>query len=337
VAVMQFKLEGQLVERHPDWNLAARNLLPLVNPSRGTVRLDHHEHDLLDNHLPTLDPKHPNVLSKDERRCMDELRELFVTSSRLWEHMSWVARRGAMWKRRDEVLIFHACVPVEKDGTPQTLSIEGRDVSGRAMMDVFDDIIRRSFRAGQDADPNDLDWLWYLWAGPRSPLFGKDKMATFESSFLADKKAHEEHKNAYFKLIHDAEFVKKIAADFGVGANVLLVNGHVPVKVEKGEKPLKDGGNAVTIDGAFSEAYGDRGYTLIIEPAGIDLAELHHFDSIEQFIAGGADIVPKIDPIRKNKRPRLLGDTDRGAEIRGQIDQLRRLIAAYRGGFIGAG
>ncbi|MDW8262817.1 MAG: fructose-bisphosphatase class III [Phycisphaerales bacterium] len=334
VAILQFKTEGQLINRHPEWNLAHRNLLHRIDLSKGTVEIDGRVHPLLDRHLPTLDPAHPYALSKAEQRCLQELKELFVTSTRLWQHMRWVARVGSMWKRRDEVLIFHACVPVEKDGTPQTLVIDGREVASRQMMDVFDDIIRRSFRAGQDASPSDLDWLWYLWAGPRSPLFGKDKMATFESAFLADKHTHEEHKNAYFRLIHDADFVRRIASDFGVGPDVLLVNGHVPVKVDRGEKPIKDGGNAVTIDGAFSEAYGDRGYTLILAASGIELAEHHHFDSIEQFIKGGADIVPKIVPIRKHKKPRTVGETDRGAAARGEIEQLRQLITAYRSGFL---
>lgn len=334
IAILQFKTEGQLINRHPEWGLADRNLLHRIDLASGTVEIDGKKHELLDKSFPTLDPKNPYALSKAEQRCMSELQSLFISSTRLWQHMRWVSQRGAMWKKRDEVLVFHACVPVDKDGTPQTLKIDGEELAGRAMMDKFDDIIRRSFRAGQDASPEDLDWLWYLWAGPRSPLFGKDKMTTFETAFVADKHTHEEHKNAYFKLIHNADFVKKICADFGMADNVLLVNGHVPVKVDKGEKPLKDGGNAVTIDGAFSEAYGDRGYTLIIEPNGIDIAELHHFDSIEQFIKGGADIVPKIMEIRKNKKPRTLGETDKGVAFREQIAHLKKLVQAYRGGFL---
>lgn len=334
VAILQFKTEGQLINRHPEWGMGHRNLLHRIDPARGTVEIDGKSCELLDKHLPTFDPKHPYELNKSEKRCMEELVDLFTNSTRLWQHMSWVARRGAMWKKRDEVLIFHACVAVEKDGTPQKLMVDGKEVAGRAMMDMFDNVIRRAFRAGQEATQTDKDWLWYLWAGPRSPLFGKDKMATFESSFVADKSLHEEHKNAYFKLIHDAEFVKRIAADFGMGPDVLLVNGHVPVKVAKGEKPVKDGGNAVTIDGAFSEAYGDRGYTLIMDDGGIELAEHHHFDSVEQFLKGGADIVPTITPIRKAKRPRTLAETDRGAAARGQIAQLRQLIQAYRAGFL---
>jgi fructose-1,6-bisphosphatase-3 len=334
VAILQFKFEGQLINRHPEWKLEHRNLLHRIDLKSGTVEVEGKSFPLMDRNFPTLCSGDPYALSAAEKRCMRELKELFTGSTRLWQHMQWVARRGAMWRRRENVLIFHACVPVEKNGTPQTLEIDGRQVGGRAMMDAFDNIIRRSFRTGIDATQTDLDWLWYLWAGPRSPLFGKDKMTTFESSFIADKHTHEEHKNAYFKLIHDAEFVKRIASDFGVGPEVLLVNGHVPVKVEKGEKPVKDGGNAVTIDGAFSEAYGDRGYTLIISPAGIDLAELHHFDSIDEVIAGGSDILPKIVRIREFNPHRTVADTDDGVAVRGQIDELRMLISAYRHGFL---
>lgn len=334
VAILQFKAEGRLIDRHPDWNLNHRNLLRRLDLSAGTVEVEGKVHPLLDKHFPTVDPADPCALSPQEERCVRELTELFTSSTRLWQHMQWVARRGAMWKRREDVLIFHACVPVEKDGTPQSVHIDGRNVAGRAMMDAFDNVIRRAFRAGTDAAQGDLDWLWYLWAGPRSPLFGKDKMTTFEASFIADKHAHEEHKNAYFKLIHDAAFVKRIAADFGMGDDVLLVNGHVPVKVEKGEKPVKDGGNAVTIDGAFSEAYGNRGYTLILGPTGIDVAELHEFQSIEEVIAGGVDILPKVTRIRTFDRPRTVAETDDGAAVRGQIDELRQLITAYRNGFL---
>jgi fructose-1,6-bisphosphatase III len=334
VAILQFKLEGQLIQRHSEWNLEHRNLLHRMVFSAGTVEVEGKAYPLLDRNFPTIDSESPYALSENEQRCMRELHDLFTGSTRLWQHMQWVARRGAMWKRREDALIFHACVPVDKDGRPQSLSVDGENVSGRTMMDAFDNVIRRAFRAGDDAQQADLDWLWYLWAGPRSPLFGKDKMATFESSFIADKHTHEEHKNAYFKLMHDAEFVRRIATDFGMGQNVLVVNGHVPVKVEKGEKPVKEGGNAVTIDGAFSEAYGDRGYTLILSPHGVDLAELHSFESIEKVIAGGVDIVPRITRIRAYDTPRTVADTDEGAAIRGQIEELKMLIAAYRHGFL---
>ena len=178
----------------------------------------------------------------------------------------------------------------------------------------------------------DADWLWYMWGGPLSPLFGKDKLATFETYFVADKEAHKEHKNPYFELIHDADFVRKIGSLFGCGDDVLVVNGHVPVKIEKGEQPVKRGGNAVTIDGAFSQAYGDRGYTLVLRPEGIELAEHSPFEGVDAAIRSGIDIVPKVATIRRHPTPRTVGDTDEGRRIRREIENLEDLIRAYQEG-----
>jgi fructose-1,6-bisphosphatase-3 len=197
------------------------------------------KHTLLDTHLPTIDPRDPYAFSPEERTCLDRLRQSFVSSQKLREHVDWMVRRGAVWARRDDVLLFHACVPVDAEGTPRTLRVDGRDVAGREMMDALNTVVRRAHRKrwfGLDAD---ADWLWYLWAGPLSPLFGKDKMATFESYFIADKATHKERKDPYFDLMHDAAFIQKIGAMFGCGPDVMVVNGHVPVKIEKGEQPLK--------------------------------------------------------------------------------------------------
>ena len=334
IAMMQFKLEGQTSRRHPDWEMGGRDLLHRIDAAAGTVELDGKKHPLLDRNLPTLDAADPYKLSAAEQVCLERLRGSFVTSSRLWTHMSFVARRGSMWTRRDDALIFHACVPVDEQGKPLSLTVEGKPLAGRALYDAVDSIIRRAFRKGADNLDADADWLWYLWAGPRSPLFGKDKMATFEGHFVAEKDARHEHKNPYFAFLHDAEFVKGLGREFGMGGDVLLVNGHVPVKVENGEQPVKRGGNAVTIDGAFSEAYGDRGYTLILAPDGIKLAEHYHFESVEQVIETGADIIPKMTTIQSYSRPHTVADTEEGAGVRRQIAALERLIFAYHEGAI---
>src|SRR5262249_28525215 len=177
----------------------------------------------------------------------------------------------------------------------------------------------------------DRDLLWYLWCGPRSPLFGKDKIATFEIDFVADKKTHEETKNPYFHLIHDEGFCDRVLGEFGVNARRgLIVNGHVPVKIEKGESPLKRSGKAITIDGAFSEAYGDHGYTLVLEPEKTLLAEHSHFESVEAAVRDGVDIIPEIAVVRQWERPRRVADTERGAENRREIALLERLVWAYR-------
>jgi fructose-1,6-bisphosphatase III len=333
-AILQLKLEGQASRRHSDWGMEHRNLLHRMDRKAGTVEIDGKIYPLTDTHFPTVNPEDAYALSDDERKCMDRLRESFVGSQRLWQHMSWVARRGTMWTRRDDALIFHACVPVDDDGNPLAVEVEGRPLAGRELMDAMGSIIRRCYRKGAEGAGAETDWFWYLWAAPSSPLFGKDKMATFEGYFVADKQSHEEHKNPYFTMIHDANFVKKIGAQFGMGPDVLVVNGHVPVKIEKGEDPVKKGGNAVTIDGAFSEAYGDKGYSLLLVPTGIDLAEHHHFDSVAEVITTGKDIAPKVRTIRSYDKPRKIGDTEEGDESRQTIADLEKLIHAYEEGIL---
>jgi fructose-1,6-bisphosphatase-3 len=334
IAILQFKLEGQTSRRHPEWEMGNRDLLHRIDRAAGTVEIDGKTYPLLDQNLPTVDPADAYRLSADEQVCMDQLRTAIAQSSKFWAHMSFVARRGSMWTRRDDALIFHACVPVDEKGAPLALNIEGKQLAGRVLFDALDSIIRRAFRKGARNRDGDADWLWYLWAGPKSPLFGKDKMATFEGHLVADKDVKHEHKNAYFEFIHDAEFVKRIGREFGMGDDVLIVNGHVPVKIEKGEQPVKRGGNAVTIDGAFSEAYGDRGYTLILAPDGIKLAEHYHFESVEQVIESGADIIPKMTTIQSYPRPHAVADTEEGQSVRRQIGALERLIFAYHEGAI---
>lgn len=382
ISIMQFKSEGRMFARHPGsaekggWGLDHRRLLHRIDYAKGTITLETPKGEqtfaLQDTRLPTIDPKNPYEYSVEEAACMDRIRESFVRSVRLREHMDWLVRGGGgggggaggtgqsqagweggggMWTRRDDVLVFHACVPVEPDGTPQPLRIDGRDLAGRELMDALSSVVRRAFRfdsthrraispsaaGGEVGTPNnnpDADWLWYLWGGPRSPLFGKDKLATFETHFIADKETHKEHKNPYFELMHDPEFIKRIGKLFGMGDDVLVVNGHVPVKVEKGENPVKRGGNAVTIDGAFSEAYGDRGYTLVLKPDRIDLAEHAPFSSVADVIDSGADIVPKVETIRTYTQSRTIRETDEGRRTERMIRDLEHLAFAYQEGLV---
>ncbi len=333
-AIMEFKLTGQMIRRHPEWEMTTRNLLEHIDLAAGTVKIAGVVHALRDTHLPTLDPAAPYDLSPDEQRCLDRLRESFTGSARLWEHMSWVVRHGSMSLVRDHVSIFHACVPVDESGELLPLMVDGEVCTGRRMFEKFDQIIRRAYRKTATHLDADADWFWYLWAGPRSPLFGKDRMTTFERCFVADHATHKETKNPYFALINDADFCRKIGAEMGVAENALILNGHIPVAPEKGEQPVKKGGNAVTIDGAFSQVYGDRGYTAVLGPERVSLAEHHHFESIEEVIRNDADIVPKIITITEYAKPRLIADTEQGDEVRGQIQALEELIAAYRAGLV---
>ncbi len=333
-AILQFKLEGQTSRRHPAWDLGRRDLLHRIDAKAGTVEIDGVTHPLRDTFLPTLDPADPYGLSPEERKCMDRLRESFVSSERLWKHMCFLVRRGAMWLVRDRALIFHGCVPVDIDRNLLALEVDGAERRGRSLFEALDAVVRRAFRKGAAHAREDADWFWYLWAGPRSPVFGKDRMATFEGYFVEDEKARVETKNPYFKLIHDADFCRDVAEEMGLDRDLLIVNGHVPVRVDRGEEPLKRGGNAVTIDGAFSEAYGDRGYTLLLEPERTALAEHHPFESVREAITSGADIVPAISTLREHSPPRLIGDTEEGRAVRGRIAALERLVEAYERGLL---
>lgn len=328
MAVLQFKLEARVTRRNPQFGMEHRNLLHRIDPAAGTVTLEGRPYPLLDRHFPTVDWADPYRLSEAEQRCIERMKAAFFDSARLWEDMRFVADRGAMMAVRDEHVIFHGCVPVDERGEPLPLEVDGVERRGRELFSSLDHAVRRAFRG---RDERDVDLFYYLWAGPRSPLFGKDKMATFETYFVADKATHAETKNPYFKLIHDADFCRKITAELGATSPAaMIVNGHVPVKLEQGESPLKKSGLAVTIDGAFSEAYGDKGYTLVLDAERTFLAQHHHFESVQQAIESGADIIPTIQELHAHPRPRLVGDTDRGEQIRGEIAGLERLVSAYR-------
>jgi fructose-1,6-bisphosphatase-3 len=337
IAVIQFKLEGQMVTRHPEWEMDDRNVMTKINYEKATIHINGKDYELNDSHFPTVDPSDPNRLSPEEQKCMNRLVESFTSSSRLWQHMSWVAERGSMALVRDKAVIFHACLALDEDGAYQSLTIDGKECRGTAQFDAFNSVVKRAFRAGIDADENDKDWFYYLWAGPKSPLFGKDKMTSFEGYFVKDKSTHVEHRNPWFDKIHDYEFCNQVCQEMGVEEDGLIVNGHIPVKVEDGENPIKKGGNAVTIDGAFSEAYGDRGYTLILSSDGEQLAEHHGFVDPVSVVRSGEDIIPKMHNIRMYAQPRLVKDTEQGTQIRLKIKALEGLIDAYAHGEISEG
>jgi fructose-1,6-bisphosphatase-3 len=232
-----------------------------------------------------------------------------------------------MYLRRDDHLIFHGCVPCDPRGEFLPMVIEGEPFSGRAMFDAIERVVIRAMETRQEQD---LDLLWYLWSGPRSPLFGKDRIATLERDFINDKTTHHETKDPYFALIHEPWFCEKVLHEFGVDpARGLIVNGHVPVKIEEGESPMKRSGKAITIDGAFSEAYGDHGFTLVLESGRTVLAKHHHFESVDAAVRNGLDIVPSITVVREWDPPRRMADTERGDQFRCDITALERLIEHY--------
>jgi fructose-1,6-bisphosphatase III len=327
MAVLQFKLEAQAAKRNPEMELEHRALLRAIDLDKGTVTIDGKTHELRDNKFPTLDPTKPDELNEDEERCIARLERSFLQSPQLWRHMQFVRGRGCMLLVRDHNLIFHGCVPVDDKGEMLTFPVDGEARKGRDLMLALERVVHRAFR---ERKPKDLDLIWYLWTGARSPLFGKDRMATFENYLVVDEQARKENKNAYFKLANDAAFCERMFTELGADPSIgFIVNGHVPVKLEKGEEPLKKSGKAVTIDGAFSEAYGDRGYTLILDAHRTALAEHHHFDSVAAAVASGADIVPKVTDLRRFDTPRRVADTETGASIRAEITALHELIRAY--------
>ena len=327
-AIMQFKLEGQLIERNPQWGLDHRRLLHRIDHVRGTIEIDGTVYELRDKLFPTIDPADPYKLSDEEASCLARLKHSFLNSQKLQEQIRFMVGHGSMYLGRDECLIFHGCVPVDADGQFLPLSVDGQQLAGRKLFEHIETVVRRAVVG--TAQP-DLDFLWYLWSGPRSPLFGKDRIATFERDFIQDKNSHRETKDPYFALIHEVDFCDSVLKEFGMATEGgLIVNGHVPVKVEAGESPLKRSGKAITIDGAFSEAYGDYGYTLVLEPNRIVLAEHHHFESVDAALADGIDIVPNVQEIRVFNKPRCMRDTERGQRIRYRQQMLERLIEAYQ-------
>ena len=326
-AVMQFKLEGQTIARHPEWALEHRRLLRTIDLQAGTIVVDGTTHELKDRHFPTIDANDPEALSADEQTCLDRMRASFLSSPLLWDHARFLVARGSTFLRRDDHLIFHGCVPVDETGQFLALSVDGVPRAGRSLFEAIDVLVTRALN---HRSPSDLDFLWYLWNGPLSPMFGKDRITTLERDLIADPATHKETKNPYFSLIHDRAFCERVLQEFGCDRGGLIVNGHVPVKIDAGESPLKRGGNAITIDGAFSEAYGDHGYTLVLESDRTFLARHHHFESVASAVLDGVDIIPSIATIREFDRPRRVADTEEGARIREDIALLTRLVDAYR-------
>lgn len=330
IAILQFKLEGQLTRRNPSFLMEARNFLHQIDPIQGTVVINGSTYPLRDTSFPTIDWSDPYALSPEEATCIERLTLSFVTSPVLWEQMQYVQRIGSMYLVRHQHLIFHACVPVDEDGEFLEFTVDGTPKTGKALFDALQAVIERAFREKRQ---DDLDMLWYLWAGSRSPWFGKDKMATFEGYFVTDESTHKETKNAYFSLLHETWFCEKILREFNVDTSSgVIVNGHVPVKIDAGESPVKRSGKAVTIDGAFSEAYGDKGYTLILNTDQSSLVLHHHFDSVKAAIEEGLDIIPQEEHVWKFPTSRTVAESEEGERIRNKLHILKTLLQAYSSG-----
>lgn len=337
ISIIQLKLEGQLIGRHPEWDMDERDIFRRVDFESGTVVIHGREHKLLDTNFPTVCREHPLLLTGEENELMEVLANSIMHSEHLNAHIRFLYARGSMYKSINGNLLFHGCIPLDGNGQLQSVTIEGKEYSGKAMLDKLDEIVNKAYfmQAGEEKDYA-VDYLWYLWCGACSPLYGKDKMAFFERYFLGDEKLHKETYNAYYHFSEQAEVCGRILEMFGLDPERgHIINGHVPVKIKNGESPVKADGRLFVIDGGISKVYqkatGIAGYTLIYDSHSLNLAE--H----KPFIAGESEHTPVIHLVEKLERRANISDTDKGSELLDQINDLRRLLAAYRSGEIKEG
>lgn len=342
IAVLQFKLEGQLYEKHPEWKMKGRAMLERVNYEKGTIDIDGKEYKLSSCSFPTVDPKNPNKLTEEEEILVEKLHHSFEVSEKLHKHIKLMLSHGCMYSIWNNNLLFHASIPLCEDGTMKNVEIyPGHTVSGQQLMTDVGMLIRCAFQndSSQKMIDDAKDYFMYLWCGPDSPLFDKSKMATFERYFIKEKETHEEKKGYYFILRNKEEICDNILKAFGVtDPNRHIINGHVPVKAVKGESPIKANGRLMVIDGGFSQAYhhetGIAGYTLVYHSRGFQLVQHEPFTSTEDAIIRGTDIKSTTQIVEMSSRRMLVADTDKGKELNAQIDDLQELLYAYRHGFI---
>ncbi len=335
ISIIQFKLEGQTVLRHPEWHMEHRAILHHLSLVNGHWSFNGQE--LLDQHLPTIDPKDPYALSQYEQDLMNQLWRSFRKSEKMQRHLRMLYEHGSLYLVRNGFLLYHAAIPLNADGSFTEADVCGQRVSGKALMDRTDAIIRQAYYGEGEAKQNALDYMLYLWEGEFSPLYNKDKMTTFERYLIADKTTHEEKKGAYFTLADDEKVCERILAEFGLDpATGRIVNGHMPVRTIKGETPTRAKGKRFVIDGGFSKPYQEKtgiaGYTLIYNSHGIQLVEHESFESREQAVLSGSDIHSRtLLQDFSGKRIRIK-DTDKGKELLEQIEALEQLLAMYRNG-----
>ncbi|MBR5289235.1 MAG: fructose-1,6-bisphosphatase [Clostridia bacterium] len=340
-AILQFKLEGQLIQRHPEYDMEQRRLLHRIDYENKTVEIDGQVYPLKDGSFPTIDPADPYALTSLEREVMDKLVLEFAHSEKLQRHVQFLYSAGGMYLRCNGNLLYHGCIPMEEDGTFAVIPVSAQsDLRGRAAIDAADKLARQGFFAplGQKKRQDGQDFMWYLWCGANSPLFGKDKMATFERYLVTDKKTHEENKNSYYKFQNDEATALRILSEFGLSENGFIINGHVPVKLALGERPVRAGGRLLVIDGGMSRAYqpvtGIAGYTLIFTSHELNLVAHQPFESTAAAISSEQDIHSVQSLVKSMPRRLLIEDTDDGEDLRDRIEDLMALITAYRSGVI---
>ncbi len=338
IAIIQFKLEGQMIKKHPEFRMEDRLLLDKINIEKGTVTIDGKEYQLKDSNFPTLDPDDPYKLSVREEEVMEKLKAAFINCDKLQEHVRFLYRKGSLYKVYNNNLLYHGCVPLNDKGKFLEVELCGHKYRGKALYDELEKWLRKGYYA---IDPEEkqigMDMLWYTWCHKNSPVFGKDKMATFERYFIEDKETHLELKNPYYTWYDKDETVTMILNEFGLNSSESrIINGHVPVETKKGELPIKCGGRLLVIDGGFSKAYqpktGIAGYTLTYNSYGFLLAAHEPFESVEKAVETGSDIHSETVLVQHVERRKTVADTDTGKEIKETIEELEELLRAYRKG-----
>lgn len=345
IAVLQFKLEAQLYEKHPEWGMEDRALFNYIDYEKGTIRVDGKEYELTSCNFPTVDPRHPNVLTADEHELIGKLHHSFEVSEKLHKHIRLMLAHGCMYAIYNNNLLFHASVPLNADGSLKDVEIyPGHKCAGQKLMTDVGMLIRSAFQSDTASADRDyaIDYFLYLWCGPDSPLFDKSKMATFERYFIKEKETHEEKKGNYFAMRDNEAICDNILRSFGVtDKNRHIINGHVPVKASRGETPIKANGRLLVIDGGFSQAYhretGIAGYTLVYHSRGFELVQHEPFTSTEDAILRGTDIKSTTQIVEMTSHRLLVADTDKGKELNSQIADLDELLYAYRHGYINEG
>ena len=341
ITIIQFKLEGQIIKRRPEFEMEDRLLLDKIDYVNQTVTIDGKSYAMKDTDFPTVDPNDPYRLTKEEAEVMERLRQAFIRCDKLQKDIRFLFSKGGMYKIYNSNLLFHGCMPMDEGGNFLRLKLFEKEYAGRALFDALDSYARKGYYGTRESGEKlkGQDIIWYIWAGPKSPVFGKDKMATFERYLVTDPETHVEKKNAYYRLYDNEDIVNRILEEFGLDVDKShIVNGHVPVEQKNGESPIKCGGKLLVIDGGFSKAYqgktGIAGYTLVANSYGMRLVSHEFFESAYAAIRNESDIfsdsiIVETTPVRQR-----VADTDIGDELRESIHQLEELLEAYREGII---
>ncbi|MCP9611442.1 fructose-1,6-bisphosphatase [Coprobacter tertius] len=341
ISIIQFKLESQLILNRPEFGMEKRLLLDKINYEKGVLVYEGKDYLLKDTSFPTIDPQNPFCLTEEEEELIRKLKNSFINSEKLRKHIRWIYAHGGMYLVMNSNLLYHASIPLNKDGSFKEVEIYGRKYSGKSLLDKVDQIIRNAYFGDPDSEEQQyaLDYMWYLWCGENAPSFDKDKMATFERYFVDDKSLSKEKKGYYYELRNEENICDMILKEFELyDPHSHIINGHIPVKTIQGEKPVKAGGKLLVIDGGFSKAYqsetGIAGYTLIYHSRGLQLTQHEPFQSTQKAIEEGIDIISTSFVLEFNSQRKMVRDTDIGKTLVTQIADLKRLLYAYQNGYI---